>query len=137
VLELVDWSGYRDTSYLASTVAAAAFVNGPIVPDHTMRLVVSASIGDANLGAAVDRTVWMGKLDAAGAVDVAQGPAFFVPAASGALEIAHGLERKLLMLPGERLRGHRVPATLAGEDVRLRQEVIDFPLFEANSIPPV
>lgn len=124
---LKDWPGHGVQDYIASTVANQATVNAPVVPDDTVRLVMNASMGEANVSAASERFIWLERVNADGNITTAVSTAFHIPAGV-ATAIAHGTQTPFVMLPGEKLRGRREPASGPGEDLRLRQVVIDFPL---------
>lgn len=129
--ELCDWSSYRDTQFNAASQVNVATVNGPVVPENTMRLVLHASVGDVLL-VGNDRLLWISRIRTATGFGVSA--ALFVPTAI--LISRTGFNKPLIMLPGDNLAARSEPGAGVGDTLQLRQAFIDFPIDEATPIPP-
>jgi len=110
-----------------------AFVQLPVIPDGVQRLVLRASIETNDAASTMTLSL---QVRSAG-IDISVSPPGRVEAAvvPGSTPIRFGLERNLLLLPGERLIGVSNPAPAIGSALIIRYNFIDLDVGEY--IPPI
>ncbi len=125
----LDVFGWERIEEVTTSIASAAAVNSVTllaVPEGFLRLVLNASVETNDTVQAF--TFWMDVLDAgSGGVTGVTRP---VAIPISAVAIRSGLERPLIMQPGDTLRARCSPATGVGLLLIARQRFVNLPIGE-------
>ncbi len=123
------WRRYEDAVAANFAAVAANSVVSTAVPAATLRFVVAANVQVND--PLVAHTVWIEHRVSASSIDVAVSRPLLVPAAGAGNAVPRvGMERVLVMSPGDALIGRCTPDAGAGIQLILRLRSIDLPIGE-------
>lgn len=120
-------SGEVQTS--TDSASATSTVSGPTTPEGVLRYVIYAHI-EQQEAAGTDLTCWIDMAVIVPAFRIAINQPTLIPGGAGPARTALGLERPIVLRPGERLNGRSNPATGVGVSLQIKMVFVDLPFGE-------
>ncbi len=132
-IDVFGWDRLSEVVQEQANNTATQTVQGTVVPEGVVRLVVLASVNHRELLLATTRTLWIEIVHQAqgglGQVRVGLVRPLLVPG-DGDPGIDVPLQRWIVMNPGDRLVGKSAPATGVGIGLNLNQSFVEIPVGE-------
>jgi len=125
-IDTFGWEALEDPTVVRTIGVAVNSIASAVVPADVLRLVLAASVQTNDTVQAF--TMWIEHVDAE--TNLATSVMRPVDVPISAITIRVGLERLVVMRPGDSLRGRSSPATGVGLDLRLTVRSIDLPIGE-------
>ncbi len=130
ILPTVDALGWeRFENDVQSASSFSVNVNAtqtPLVPEGVLRLILDASVETTN--DVIGFTLWI-EVQQPGELPIGVMRPFDTPISPG-ITIRGGIEKTIIMSPGDTLRGRCTPVTGVGSDLVIRTRFIDLPIGE-------
>ncbi len=128
-VDALGWRRYESATASNFAAVAANVVVSTAVPAHTLRFIVSANVQVND--PLVAHTVWIEHRVAASGIDVAVSRPLLVPFAGAGNAVPRvGMERPVVLSPGDALLGRCSPDSGAGIQLIVRYRSVDLPIGE-------